>query len=596
MRHKKVQQNISRLMALLLCVTFLFAGATVVWADGESGSCGDNLSWSLSGGTLTITGSGAMTDFRDNTMAPWYDLRSEIRTIVLPEGLTHVGDRAFYDCARLTSVDIPDSVTSIGKYAFARCKNIQLLDLSNSLKTIENDAFHGCWALQTLRLPQSLETIGDDAFYNCESLTSVVIPSGVRSLGSAVFAYCTSLVRAEVQTRLTQLPDWTFYGCSRLNTLILPDTVTEMGNAALRNCDALSTVSYGGDSVSMDKLREIIVEEVPSFGSVGFITDENPGSSASSGVETENEDGTVTEQITTVTNRENSSVSSTVDRTFRDDEDDTVTGDITVTIENEDGWEEGLQDVQTALDNLSNSIKPGVTGGSANVTVYIKDSESMDQGFIDSLMGRDVVVTVITKDGSSWKIDCSAMVEEEASGAYNLRYTLEPADEAALELMGVTQGYRLRFLEDASVEAEVMVLLPDSVIRQTVTLFKQERGRSLTQYQSVVVDGAGYAHLYLGSVDSKSDYFLGVNVAGTREEAIIPDTLQEEYPKMDYVEPIRYEVTGRTSSWGMNLGQVMGILAAVMVSVIVIVGAVMFTWNKRRLKKGYVPDFDDEDE
>lgn len=596
MRHKKVQQNISRLMALLLCVTLIFTGTTVVWADGESGTCGDNLSWSLSGGTLTITGSGAMTDFRDNTMAPWYDLRSEIRTIVLPEGLTHVGDRAFYDCARLTSVDIPDSVTSIGKYAFARCKNIQLLDLSNSLKTIENDAFHGCWALSALRLPQSLETIGDDAFYNCESLTSVVIPSGVRSLGSAVFAYCTSLVRAEVQTRLTQLPDWTFYGCSRLNTLILPDTVTEMGNAALRNCDDLSTVSYGGDSITMGELKEIIVEDVPSFGSVGFITNENPGSSASSGHETENEDGTVTEQITTVTDRENSTVSSTVDRTFREDEDDTVTGDITVTIENEDGWEEGLQDVQTALDNLSNSIKPGVTGGSANVTVYIKDSESMDQGFIDSLMGRDVVVTVITKDGSSWKIDCSAMVEEEASGAYNLRYTLEPADEAALELMGVTQGYRLRFLEDASVEAEVMVLLPDSVIRQTVTLFKQERGRSLTQYQSVVVDGAGYAHLYLGSVDSKSDYFLGVNVAGTREEAIIPDTLQEEYPKMDYVEPIRYEVTGRTSSWGMNLGQVMGILAAVMVSVIVIVGAVMFIWNKRRLKKGYVPDFDDEDE
>lgn len=586
---------ISRLMALLLSLTLIFAWAPAASAV-ESGTCGENLTWSLSDGTLTIEGSGAMTDFPESTMAPWYSLRGEIRKVILPGGLTHVGDLAFYDCYRLTSVDLPDSVKSIGEFAFASCEKLQLLDLGDGLQTIGNDAFHGCWDLTALRLPQPLQSIGDQAFYDCASITSVVIPAEVKSLGSAVFAYCTSLVRAEVQTRLTKLPDWTFFGCSQLSTLILPETVTEMGNAALRDCDGLNTVSYGGDNLSMGELKDTISEDVPGFGSTGSVTNEPPGSSATSGTASENDDGTVTEQITTVVGGDNSTVSSTIDKTFNTDSDDTVISDITVTIENDDGWEEAIQGVESALGDLADRNQPGTTVGSANVTVYIKDSDTLDEGFIDSLAGRDVVVTVVTKDGSSWKIDCSTMVGEELSGSYDLRYTLESADEDALSLMGVTQGYRIRFAEDAAVNAEVMILLPDSAIRQTATLFKEESRDSLNRHQSVVVDAEGYAHLYLGSVDRKSDYFLGINVPDATSEAIIPEPLQQEYAQISYAEPIQYEITGRTSSWGMNLGQVMGILAAVMGGVIVLVGVIMFAWNKKRLKAGYVPQWDAEDE
>lgn len=593
MRRNMLKLHISRLMALLLAAVFLFACAPA--ASASEGTCGDDLTWSLVDGTLTIEGSGDMDDFSESTMAPWYDLRAYIRQLSLPSGLTHVGDLAFYDCSRLTVVDLPGNVRSIGEFSFASCEGLQLLDLGDGLTSIADDAFHGCWDLKELRLPQSLKSIGSQAFYDCSSITGVVIPSGVTSLGSAVFAYCTSLVRAEVQTKLTRLPDWTFFGCSRLSTLILPDTVTEMGNSALRDCRELSTVSYGGDSLSREQLKETIVEDVPGFGSTGYLTNENPGASASSGTATESTDGTVTEQITTVTSGQNSSVSSTMDRTFREDADNTVTSDITVTVENDDGWEEALQGVESALDDLANRAQPGTSVGTANVTIYVKDSNAISSEFVDSLAGRNAVVTVITKDGSSWKIDCGAMLGKESSGAYDLRYTLEPAGDSVLALMGVTQGYRLRFAEDAVVEAEVMILLPDSAIRQTATLFKEESSDALTRYQSVVVDTEGYAHLYLGSVDNKSDYFLGINVPEAKAEAVIPEPLQAEYAAISYAESVKYEITGRTSSWGMNLGQVMGILAAVMVSVIVVVGFVMYAMNKRRLKNGYVPQWDDED-
>ena len=185
---------------------------------------------------------------------------------------------------------------------------------------------------------------------------------------------------------------------------------------------------------------------------------------------------------------------------------------------------------------------------------------------------------------------------EELSGSYDLRYTIEPADEDALALMGVTQGYRIRFAENAIVNAEVMILLPDSAIRQTATLFKEESRDSLTRHQSVVVDGEGYAHLYLGSVDRKADYFLGINIPDAQHEAVIPEPLQQEYAPISYAEPIQYEITGRSSSWGVGLGQVMGILAAVMIGVVVLVGVIMFAWNKQRLKNGYVPQWDDEDD
>jgi uncharacterized protein YjdB len=134
-----------------------------------SGTCGSNLTWTLCpDGTLTISGSGAMTNYEWSV--PWGNYKDRITTIVVQSGVTSIGERAFFNCTALTSVSLPNSVTSI-----------------------EYGAFWGCGSLSSITLPSSLTNIGQQAFDYCSSLTSITIPASVTTIGNAAFTYCTGL-------------------------------------------------------------------------------------------------------------------------------------------------------------------------------------------------------------------------------------------------------------------------------------------------------------------------------------------------------------------------------------------------------------------
>ena len=114
------------------------------WADA-SGSCGTAVTWSYveSTQTLTISGSGAMTDYNLNNQ-PWKDLKSQITTVTIESGVTSIGDYAFYNCTNLASVTIPATVTSIGDYAFSRCTNLASITIPAGVESIGTGAFNGC--------------------------------------------------------------------------------------------------------------------------------------------------------------------------------------------------------------------------------------------------------------------------------------------------------------------------------------------------------------------------------------------------------------------------------------------------------------------
>ena len=84
--------------------------------ETASGTCGDGLTWTLADGVLTISGKGAMDDYRRNTM-PWYENRNDVVSVVIEYGVTRIGEQAFSGC-KLTSVSIPNSMVEIGAYAF----------------------------------------------------------------------------------------------------------------------------------------------------------------------------------------------------------------------------------------------------------------------------------------------------------------------------------------------------------------------------------------------------------------------------------------------------------------------------------------------
>lgn len=135
-----------------------------------SGACGDNLTWALDDkGTLTISGSGAMTNWRSSVLR---DI-SSIKNVVINTGVTSIGDFAFGGCESLTSINIPSSVTSIGIFAFFGCENLTSINIPNEVTRIECGTFYDCKSLTSINIPSSVTYIEDDAFGECKSLTDV---------------------------------------------------------------------------------------------------------------------------------------------------------------------------------------------------------------------------------------------------------------------------------------------------------------------------------------------------------------------------------------------------------------------------------------
>ncbi len=193
----------------------------------SSGICGTDLTWTLDDeGTLTISGTGRMSVYGYGDAIPWKLYRSNIINVTVCEGVTSIGNYAFYNCENLTSITIPDSVTSIGNYAF-----------------------YNCASLTSITIPDSITSIGNYSFYNCESLTSVTIPKSVTSLEDSTFECCTSLTSVTIHDSVTQIEDHVFGLCKSLASITIPDSVTSMGSAVFSCCTSLTSITIP-DSVT----------------------------------------------------------------------------------------------------------------------------------------------------------------------------------------------------------------------------------------------------------------------------------------------------------------------------------------------------------
>ena len=138
--------------------------------------------------------------------------------VVIPNGVTTIGDYAFRDCTSLTSVTIPNSVTKIGMGAFNGCKSLTSVTIPNSVITIGISAFAGCKSLTSVTIPNSVTAIGVGAFFECASLTSVTIPNSVISINARAFAGCTSLTSVTIPDSVTEIARDAFLGCTSLQT------------------------------------------------------------------------------------------------------------------------------------------------------------------------------------------------------------------------------------------------------------------------------------------------------------------------------------------------------------------------------------------
>ena len=210
----------------------------------DSGSCGENVTWTLTAdGTLTISGTGAMTDYTYDSRSPWYSCRTYIKRVVMQQGVTSIGDHAFWDCSGLTSVTIPDGVTSIGDSAFSGCAALTSVTIPEGVTSIGDYAFAYCVSLTSVTIPDGVTSIGDSAFSGCTALTSVTIPGSVTSIGGGAFSGCTSLTSVAIPSSVTEIGGSAFSGCTGLTSVTIPDSVTSIGDSVFSGCTALTAVT-----------------------------------------------------------------------------------------------------------------------------------------------------------------------------------------------------------------------------------------------------------------------------------------------------------------------------------------------------------------
>ena len=197
-------------------------------------------SYPSGGCTVTFTGTtlivekssdtGAMKDYSDLDVSEWdgYDIKS----IIIKDGVTHIGDWAFSDCYNVHSITIPNSVESIGAYAFLNCGDLTSITIPASVESIGEDAFNGCTGLTSITLAEGLTTIGEYAFFTCSNLTSITIPSTVTTIGHGAFENCSSLASVTILASSCTLVGDAFGDCNKLAKIYVPSAQVGVYKAA----------------------------------------------------------------------------------------------------------------------------------------------------------------------------------------------------------------------------------------------------------------------------------------------------------------------------------------------------------------------------
>lgn len=571
MRARQKNQIIYRLLALLVVLVVLLPNLPFV-ALADAGSCGDNLTWYFDGITLTISGEGRMSDYSEQNPAPWDSVRDQILQISLPNGLTKIGRRAFLGCTSVVSISIPSSVEEIGEAAFCGNSNMKSLVLSEGLKSVGNSAFELCTSLCEVQIPSSVEIIGDHAFYCCENLMSLTILGNVSLFGTGAFSYCGNLLQVDISTPANQIPQWSFYGCDKLLQVNIQGIPVDASNYKI------STLPAGQEYQNTDPAKTNDAnKDITNSGNQDMFQN----------IDKQQDN---TSETIAVNKTENSTIFN--DIVISNKEDNTeIDMDISAVVKNSEGFDEILDQIEIAetFREVSENNKP------VEVTILLSETDVITKDFLEQVAGKNVILNISTKTGAQIIINCRDL-KSPMSEDLNLAYTLEKTENVPDDLQGYLV-YKLVFRSLPTIPGTIKIQMPGELSRQVASVYQLEDVTKAQLVYASIIDDNGYIQWSKDATINRLEYLIGINIHNAASvNVMIPDTLQEEYNVVNLYDGVQYEITGRKSSWNMGLGKVMAILAVVMISAVGVIGFVMYFWNKQRLKAGYVPKWDDEDE
>ena len=240
----RIKQISIWLIALIGLITALGAAAQ------NSGNTGP-LRWEYNAGTntLSITGTGAMPNYAFTDDQPWKAFRSGIKTVI-----------------------IGDNVTTIGELAFAACKALQNVTLGSRVQTIEVSAFGTCWALQSISFPASVTTIGKEAFLNCRVLQSVSFSDGLTTIGKLAFGSCHALQSITLPASVTTIEELAFSFCKALQQVTVAwDTPLAVPD------NAFNGINTANVPLKVPKGKEAAYQATPVWNSFKFNSPPVPG-------------------------------------------------------------------------------------------------------------------------------------------------------------------------------------------------------------------------------------------------------------------------------------------------------------------------------
>ena len=234
--------------------------------EGECGADGDNVKWLLTtDGVLDIYGSGQMSNMTVYGGRPWSDL--DVKTVLIEEGVTSIGNYRFRYCNGLEEVNIPSTVTEIGPGNFFNCPALKdiVIAPNNQSYLFEDGVLFNKDKTELLKclnnksgdyqVPSTVKKIWSYAFQKCNSLTSVTIPNSVTTVENGTFSSCESLASVTLPTSLTYIPGWMFSGCFQLDNVVVLGQITSVGEGAFNRCNNLTKVLYNGSEAEWNAVQ-----------------------------------------------------------------------------------------------------------------------------------------------------------------------------------------------------------------------------------------------------------------------------------------------------------------------------------------------------
>ena len=196
--------------------------------------------------SLTIKGTEMIPNYTTTNPAPWTPYAANIKSVMLNEGITAIGDYAFANMTSVIDVHLPKTLTTIGKNSFAGCTALEVVKLPRTLTGIGEAAFRGCSSLEEIEIPSGIKTIAPDTFSDCTSLESVVLNKGLETIDKRAFHNCSALKTIELPATLREIGEQAFYNCTALKGVTIKASPLAIRKDAFAGCSAINKVILDG--------------------------------------------------------------------------------------------------------------------------------------------------------------------------------------------------------------------------------------------------------------------------------------------------------------------------------------------------------------